>query len=97
VHPSYGDVLPKFARQNYFPSGWEGCISQFLDLFHRYGYIYKPLTGGAWASSNEKWKLSDSEILKAIACVHPKFYLGTRSGRSSRFAVLDIDSSRRSP
>ncbi|MBX9570686.1 MAG: hypothetical protein K2X77_17470 [Candidatus Obscuribacterales bacterium] len=28
--------------------------------------------------------------MKAIACVHKK-YLGTRSGRASRFAVLDVD------
>lgn len=34
--------------------------------------------------------MTDSEILKAIACVHKK-YLGARSSRASRFAVLDID------
>ena len=62
-----------------------------MELFNRYGYIYKPLAGGSWASANEKWKLSDSELLRSIACVHPKFYLGCRSGKSSRFAVLDID------
>lgn len=42
-------------------------------------------------SANEKWKLTDSEILKAAACEHQKFFIGCRAGRSSRFAVLDID------
>lgn len=42
-------------------------------------------------SANEKWKLTDSEILKAAACEHQKFFLGCRAGRSTRFAVLDID------
>lgn len=81
----------RFARENYFPLGWQTCVAQFVSLFHRYGYIYKPLSGGSWFSANEKWKLPDSEILKAIACVHPKFFLGCRAGKSSRFAVLDID------
>lgn len=62
-----------------------------LELFHRYGYIYKPLSGGSWLSANEKWELPDSEILKAIACAHPKFFIGCRAGKSTRFAVLDID------
>jgi hypothetical protein len=60
-------------------------------VFHRYGYIYKPLSGGSWYSANDKWKLPDSEILKAIACAHPKFFIGCRAGKSTRFAVLDID------
>jgi len=47
--------------------------------------------GDSWYSANEKWKLLDSEILKAIACAHPKFFLGCRAGKSTRFAVLDID------
>lgn len=81
----------RFARQDYFPPGWQEVTAQFLSLFHRYGYIYKPLTGGSWYSADERWKLADSEILKAIACVHPKFYVGCRAGRSTRFAVLDID------
>ncbi|MDX2106223.1 MAG: hypothetical protein SFY67_07460 [Candidatus Melainabacteria bacterium] len=63
----------------------------FLSLFHRYGYIYKPFEADGWLSANEEWKLTDSEILKAAACVHPKYFIGCRSGRASRFAVLDID------
>ncbi len=63
----------------------------FLSLFHRYGYIYKPFEADGWLSANEEWKLTDSEILKAAACVHPKNFIGCRSGRASRFAVLDID------
>lgn len=35
--------------------------------------------------------LTDTEIIKAISCAHDKFILGTRAGKSSRFAVLDID------
>ncbi|NJL70494.1 MAG: hypothetical protein HC888_02195 [Candidatus Competibacteraceae bacterium] len=66
-------------------------MAQFLELFHRYGYIYKPLSGGSWYSAEDKWKLPDSEILKAIACAHPKFFIGCRAGKSTRFAVLDID------
>lgn len=81
----------KFARQDHFPTGWQACIGQFTELFHRYGYIYKALAGGSWYSANEKWKLPDSEILKAIACAHPRFFIGCRAGRTSRFAVLDID------
>ena len=35
--------------------------------------------------------MSDTEILKAIACAHPKFFIGCRAGKASRYAVLDID------
>lgn len=35
--------------------------------------------------------MTDTEILKAAACVHPKYYLGCRVGKSTRFAVIDID------
>lgn len=66
-------------------------MSRFLSLFHRYGYIYRPLSGGSWASANEKWRLTDTEIIKAISNAHDKFLLGTRAGKTSRFAVLDID------
>ncbi|MBK8225319.1 MAG: hypothetical protein IPK73_30260 [Candidatus Obscuribacter sp.] len=66
-------------------------MAEFLGLFHRYGYIYKSKFGGEWFSAQEKWCLSDTEILKAIACEHPKFILGTRAAKASRFAVLDID------
>ena len=81
----------RFARKDHFPKGWETCVEQFLELFHRYDYIYKPLAGGSWYTAQDKWKLPDSEILKAIACAHPKFFIGCRSGKASRFAVLDID------
>jgi hypothetical protein len=66
-------------------------MGKFLALFHRYGWIYKPLGGGEWISANETWALTDSEILKAVACVHPKYFLGARVGKATRFAVLDID------
>ncbi len=81
----------RFVRKDYFPSEWEVCVQQFLELFHRHGYIYKPLSGGSWYSANEKWRLPDSELLKAVACVHPKFFIGCRAAKSTRFAVLDID------
>jgi hypothetical protein len=53
------------------------------------------LSGGSWYSADEKWKLPDSEILKAIACAHPKFFIGCRAGKTTRFAVLDIDQNSR--
>ncbi len=62
-----------------------------MGLFHRYAYIYRPISGGGWLSAPDDWKLTDSEILKAIAGVHPKFYLGARCGKASKYAVLDID------
>lgn len=83
--------VPRFNRANYFPPDWQEMVSQFLSLFHRYSYILKPIDGGAWFSANESWALSDTEILKAISGVHPKYVLGTRAGRATRFAVLDID------
>jgi len=66
-------------------------LAQFVDLFHPYDYIYRPVSGGTWASANEKWKLTGTEIIKAIACANHSFYLGTRAGKTTRFAVLDID------
>ncbi len=42
-------------------------------------------------SANDVWQLTDSEILKAISCVHPKCFIGTRASKASRYAVLDID------
>ncbi|MBX9691285.1 MAG: hypothetical protein K2Z81_02805 [Cyanobacteria bacterium] len=60
-------------------------------MFHPYEYINKPLAGGSWFSANEKWKLTSTEILKAIANVHQTFFIGTRAGKTSQFAVLDID------
>lgn len=85
----------RFDREQHFPSGWQLGTSEILSLFHRFGYIYKPLNGGSWLSAEEKWRLTDTEILKAIACAHPRFFLGCRSGRASRFAVLDIDANSR--
>lgn len=66
-------------------------MSQFLSLFHRYGYIYKPIAGGNWSSANETWKLDDSSILKAISLQNNKYYIGSRSGKKTLYAVLDID------
>jgi hypothetical protein len=60
-------------------------------LFHRYGYIYRPLSGGTWASANDRWSLTDTEIIKAISLAHEKFLLGSRAGKHSQFAVIDID------
>ncbi|MDQ5967650.1 MAG: hypothetical protein QG625_3807, partial [Cyanobacteriota bacterium erpe_2018_sw_39hr_WHONDRS-SW48-000098_B_bin.30] len=64
---------------------------KFLSLFHRFGYIYKPFGSRGWLSADERWKLTDTEILKAIACVHPKYLLGTRAAKASYYAVIDID------
>jgi hypothetical protein len=78
----------------HFPKGWEDAQAQFLGLFHRYAYIYRWLEGDSWYSAKDNWKLTDTEILKAIAGVHQKF-LGCRSGTNTRFAVLDIDAKSR--
>lgn len=81
----------RFARHKYFSQGSNASATEFLSLFHRYGYIYKWFDGDTWLSAkDERWALTDSEILKAVAGVHNK-YLGTRFGRASRYAVLDID------
>ncbi len=66
-------------------------MSQFLSLFHRYGYIYKPIAGGNWSSANETWKLDDSSILKAISLQNEKYYIGSRAGIKTQYAVFDID------
>jgi hypothetical protein len=84
-------VRTRFARKKSFPDGWEGDVALFLGLFHRFAYIYKSLDGGSWSSANERWKLSDGSILKAIACEQEKFLIGTRSGKTTRYAVIDID------
>jgi hypothetical protein len=92
VHSQLATVPTRFVRQNHFPSGWEAVTAEFLELFpQRYGYIYRPLNGGSWLSANEKWALSDNEILKAVACQHPRFFLGVRAARSTRYAIVDID------
>ena len=62
-----------------------------MALFHPYDYIYRPVSGGSWSSANEKWKLTSTEIIKAIACANDAFYIGTRAGKTTRYAVLDID------
>ncbi len=66
-------------------------MAQFVELFHPYDYIYRTVSGGTWSSANEKWRLTDTEIIKAIACANESFYIGTRSGKKTRYAVLDID------
>ena len=88
--PSAGTPI-RFDRKKYFPSDWNTGADRFCALFHRFGYIYKPMIEDSWLSAEKNWYLSDTEILKAIACAHRKF-LGTRSGKASRYAVLDVDS-----
>lgn len=81
----------RFNRDQYFqrPS-IKAVLKEFTALFHPYGYIFKP-PGGTWQSTKDpRWQLSDSEIAKAIACVHYNF-IGTRWGKNSRHAVIDID------
>ena len=85
----------KFSRLKYFPAHTKETAERFVSLFHRYAYIYRPFGSGAWISANEQWSLTDTEILKAIACVHPKAFIGTRSGKASKYAVLDIDAGSR--
>jgi len=81
----------KFSTRKNFPDQEQRDL--FLSLFHRYNYIFKPINGqGTWQSANEAWELKPSEMFKAIACLHPRFYLGTRAGKCTQFTVLDIDS-----
>ena len=87
--PGYGSV--RFSRKKYYPAAAEEAIGKFVSLFHRYGYIFKPMGGGGWISADEKWQLSDTEILKAAACANGKQFIGARAGRASKFAVIDID------
>lgn len=86
---------PRFDRQKFFPAEWMPIAAEFLSLFHRYSYICKPLSGGSWFSADDSWKLSDTEILKAISCAHPRYIVGCRAGRATRYAVLDIDAGSR--
>ena len=58
---------------------------------HRHAYIRKPFNSSTWLSAPENWTLTDTEILKAAACVHPHSYLGARFGKFTRFALFDID------
>lgn len=39
--------------------------------------------------------MTDSEILKSIACANTNHFIGSRPGRASRYAVLDIDAGSR--
>lgn len=81
----------RFSRAKYFPPRTDEAAALFLGLFHRYAYILRPYTGGSWFSAKDDWKLSDTEILKAVAGVQPKYFIGTRCGKASKYAVLDID------
>jgi hypothetical protein len=81
----------KFQRRKFFQAADDSVTAEFLSLFHRYGYIYKPLSGGSWFSAKDEWRLTDTEILKSVACKHSRYFLGARSGKTTRFAVLDID------
>jgi hypothetical protein len=92
LRPELEQAPARFNCKQFFPAGAESCTDEFVSLFHLYAYIYKQRSGGTWLSaSNEKWQLSKSEMLKAIAGVHPKYIYGCRAGKTSRFAVLDID------
>lgn len=81
----------RFSRAKYFSARTEEAVATFLGLFHRYAYILRPIAGGPWFSAQDNWSLSDTEILKAAACAHPNYYLGTRCGKATKYAVLDID------
>jgi hypothetical protein len=81
----------RFDRRKFFSAGDAARAEEFCALFHPYGYIYKPFAGDTWLSANEQWRLTHTEILKAIACEHRQCLLGARSGKTSQFAVLDID------
>lgn len=81
----------RFSRAKFFPPRTDEAAAKFLGLFHRYTYILRPLTNGGWFSAQDDWKLSDTEILKAIACANLKYFVGTRCGKASYYAVLDID------
>ncbi len=86
-----GAAPSRFSRAKFFPPRIDEAAAKFLGLFHRYTYILRPLTGAGWFSAQDDWKLSDTEILKAIAGANTKYFIGTRSGKASLYAVLDID------
>jgi len=67
-------------------------VQQFLALFHRYDYIFKDTSASQWTSPKGNWRLDDSAILKAISLQNKKYLIGTRAGRKTRYAVIDIDS-----
>jgi hypothetical protein len=91
--PSPDKQVPavRFCRDKFFPKGQKEAMGKFLSLFYRYGWIFRPLSGGEWRTANESWALTDSEILKAAACAHQEFYLGARVDKATKFGVLDID------
>lgn len=93
---SFSQALPrenKFFTTKIFPDAqYADKRLLFLSLFNPWNYIIKPLDADSnWISANEKWKLKPSEIFKAVACHHQKFYIGTRGQKFTRFAILDID------
>ncbi|MBX9770012.1 MAG: hypothetical protein K2X29_01495, partial [Candidatus Obscuribacterales bacterium] len=69
-------------------------LEQFISLFHPYSYIYKPPKSPWLSAKDPRWKLSSSEICKAIAGQHYQL-VGTRWGNHTRHAVLDIDANSR--
>jgi hypothetical protein len=83
-----------FHRYKYFTPSTKALLDDFISLFHPYSYIFK-YEGQSWQSAKDpRWKLSPSEISKAICGIHSKF-VGTRWGTYTKHAVLDIDSKSR--
>lgn len=87
---------PKFSTEKTFPCEEQRNLFKELFLENPRGYIYKPVgENGSWrtakAENGSYWKLQPSEAFKAIACLHPRFYIGTRPGKKTWFAVIDID------
>lgn len=88
---------PKFSIEKTFP--WTDERQLFLDVFcanKGWDYIYKPLDDSwSWKTgqgkNGEHWQLRPSEIFKAIACQHSRFYFGMRSALHTKFAAFDID------
>src|SRR5262249_27053665 len=78
----------RFKRSNHFPEGSKEPIRELLKLFPFRKHPIQRFPGFGWTTS--QYPLSDTEILKAFARVSNRIY-GVRFGRSSRYAVLDID------
>jgi hypothetical protein len=92
ARPATNGAPTRFTRLDHFPLWFKESTAEFLALFmHRHAYIRKPFNSDTWLSAPENWTLTDTEILKAAACVHPHSYLGARFGKFTRFGVLDID------
>lgn len=90
----------RFSSKKHFPS--KDDREHFLKMFvpNSYDYIYKPLSdSGTWKTAQgpngEHWQLSHSEVFKAIACLHDKFYFGVRASLYTSFALFDIDKNSR--